>query len=87
MNRLGETVTKESLGGSKIHTRNGAVDDEASKRGRRLPEGAAVPVVSAVLGLVLSERGPVTDDPARAEESLVDAIPRDRRKVYKMRQF
>jgi acetyl-CoA carboxylase carboxyltransferase component len=85
VNRLGETVTKESLGGSKIHTRNGAVDDEASSeedaflRARRFLSY----LPSSVWGL--SERGPVTDDPARAEESLLDAIPRDRRKVYKMR--
>src|SRR6201999_629982 len=33
----------------------------------------------------LPARGPQTDDPARREESLFEAVPRDRRKVYRMR--
>jgi acetyl-CoA carboxylase carboxyltransferase component len=33
----------------------------------------------------VTPRGPRTDDPERREEFLFEAIPRDRRKVYKMR--
>jgi acetyl-CoA carboxylase carboxyltransferase component len=85
--RLGEDVDKETLGGSAIHTRNGTVDDEvateaeAFARARRflsyLPSSA-----DAVAGRV------PTDDPIdRREESLLHAIPRDRRKVYKVRDI
>jgi acetyl-CoA carboxylase carboxyltransferase component len=85
--RLGEDVDKESLGGSAIHTRNGVVDDEvateseAFARARRflsyLP--ASVDDVAPQL--------PTDDDPSRRDEALVDAIPRDRRKVYKVREI
>ena len=33
----------------------------------------------------LAPRGPLTDDPNRRDDWLIGAVPRDRRKVYKMR--
>ena len=33
----------------------------------------------------LPQRGPITDDPERKDENLLTIVPRDRRKVYKMR--
>ena len=36
VNRLGETVTKESLGGSEIHSKNGAIDDVAQNEAEAL---------------------------------------------------
>ncbi len=83
--RLGEDVDKESLGGSKIHTRNGAVDeevaseDEAFDRARRFLSY----LPSSVYGL--AERRQPSDDPKRRDETLLSIVPRDRRKVYKMR--
>jgi acetyl-CoA carboxylase carboxyltransferase component len=83
--RLGQALDKQALGGPEIQTRSGAVDavvdteDEAFAAARRfllyLPSSvhALPPVV------------PCEDDPQRAEESLLAAVPRDRRKVYKMR--
>jgi acetyl-CoA carboxylase carboxyltransferase component len=85
--RLGEQVDKESLGGSAIHTRTGAVDDavssesEAFARARRFL--SYLPASSWETPL----RGPVTDAPERREESLIFVIPRDRRKVYKVRKI
>ena len=83
--RVGQVVTKEELGGSSIHAKNGTVDDEvateleACARARRflsyLPASA----------YELSARGPDTDDPARRSDALLEAVPRDPRKVYKMR--
>ncbi|HVW28756.1 MAG TPA: carboxyl transferase domain-containing protein [Polyangiaceae bacterium] len=83
--RVGETVTKEELGGSAIHAKNGTIDDEvateveAFARARRflsyLPSNA----------FDAPPRGR-TDDPAnRTTELLLDAVPREDRRVYKMR--
>ncbi|WP_373087263.1 acyl-CoA carboxylase subunit beta [Sneathiella sp.] len=85
--RIGEKLTKNELGGSEIHTRNGAVDDEADS------EEEAFELARRFLSYLpssvfdLPERQPSEDDPARREEWLIDAIPRDPRKVYKMRKI
>ena len=83
--RTGETLSKEQLGGSAIHTRNGAIDEEVES------ELLAFRQVRTFLSYLpssiheLPPRGPVTDDPNRRDDWLIEAIPRDRRKVYKMR--
>ncbi len=85
--RLGEDVTKEELGGSWMHTRNGAVDDEVKT------EDEAFERVRQFLSYLppnvheLPPRGEQHDDPDRAEDFLIDIVPRDRRKVYKMRKI
>src|SRR5262249_48068879 len=85
--RAGQTVTKDELGGSDIHARAGAVDDvvaseaEAFARARRFLSYLPSSVYE------LSERVTPTDDAGRREAWLVDAIPRDRRKVYDMRKI
>lgn len=83
--RIGQTLDKQELGGWEIQTRSGGVDHaveteaEAFDCARRflsyLP--ASVHDVPPVL--------PATDDPNRRDEALAGAIPRDRRKVYRMR--
>jgi acetyl-CoA carboxylase carboxyltransferase component len=73
------------LGGWEIQTRCGAVDhavdseEEAFAATRRFLSYLPSSVQE------LPPRGPQTDDPARREEFLFEAIPRDRRKVYRMR--
>ena len=85
--RTGENLTKNELGGSEIHTRNGAVDDEAGS------EEEAFERVRRFLSYLppsvyeLPERIETGDDPNRSEDWLIDAIPRDSRKVYKMRKI
>ncbi len=77
-------VTKEELGASKIHTRNGAIDDEAGS------EAEAFDMARRFLSYLPSsvdELPPVTectDDPARSDEALLDIVPKDPRQVYKM---
>jgi acetyl-CoA carboxylase carboxyltransferase component len=77
-------VSKEELGASKIHTRNGAIDDEANS------EQEAFAMAKRFLSYLPSsvdELPPITDcddDPDRTEESLLSVIPKDPRKVYKM---
>ena len=83
--RLGQALDKQELGGADIQTRSGAIDtavdteDQAFECARRflsyLP--ASVHGLPPVL--------PNDDDPVRADESLMSAVPRERRKVYKMR--
>src|SRR5437016_5146221 len=83
--RLGETVDKEGLGGSHIHVRNGVVDDAVED------EGEAFARVRRFLSYLpasvhaLPPRAECDDDADRRDEWLVDAIPRDRRKPYKVR--
>ena len=88
VNRMGgEQVDKEDLGGSRIHTRNGAIDDEvrseeeAFERTRRFLSYLPSSVHE------LAQRGPCTDDPGRTDPGLGDVVPRDRRQVYKMRSI
>ncbi len=82
---LGEHVDKETLGGSHMHARNGVVDDEvesedeAFRRARRFL-GYLPSSVDA-----LPERQPCGDASDRMEDSLIEAIPRDARRSYKMR--
>ena len=82
---VGEDLDKEGLGGSKIHTRNGAIDEEVES------EEAAFARAKQFLSYLpqsvheLAPRGPLTDDPNRRDDWLIGAVPRDRRKVYKMR--
>ena len=85
--RLGEDVDKETLGGSGIHTRNGAVDDEVNGE----PEAFARTrrFLSYLPSSVddLPPRTVADDAPDRRDSSLMSAIPRDRRKVYKVRSI
>ena len=77
-------VSKEELGASKIHTRNGAIDDEARS------EAEAFDMAKRFLSYLPSsvdELPPLTtssDDPHRSDENLLDIVPKDPRKVYKM---
>ena len=81
---LGE-VSKEELGASSIHTRNGAIDDEAAS------EEEAFTMAKRFLSYLpnnvdeLPERAPCTDPTERREEFLLDVVPKNPRKVYKMR--
>ena len=89
--RIGQRLEKNELGGSHIHTRNGAVDDEvnseaeAFERARRFLSY----LPSSVYGLPprADNTGKDADDPARREEWLIEAIPRNRRQVYHIRNI
>jgi len=85
--RIGQNLTKEELGGAMIHARAGAVDDvveteeEAFNRAKRFLSYLPSSVHE------LPRRIPATDDSNRKEEFLLEAVPRDRRKVYDMRKI
>ena len=83
--RLGQKLTKNELGGWQIQLRAGAVDTavETEEDAFACAKRFLSYLPSSVYDL--PPRGPVNDDPERREEWLSDAIPRDPRKVYKMR--
>ena len=82
---LGEDVTKEALGGWEIHAKNGVVDDAVES------EAEAFAHVCRFLSYLpssiddLPPRISPADDPDRRDDSLIKAVPRERRRVYKMR--
>jgi len=84
---MGTLIDKNEMGGSQVHTRSGVIDNEAET------EDDAFEQVRRFLSYVpdsvfeLPPRVEPTDDPDRAEEALLDIIPRDRRKVYKSRRI
>ncbi len=81
----GEDVSKEQLGGSRVHARNGAVDLVAAS------EQEAFGLIRRFLSYLppsAYERPPVRpgQDPAgRRDEMLLSAVPRDRRQPYRIR--
>ncbi len=87
MARLGQTFTKEELGGAELQARAGAADDmveseaEAFARARRFLSYLPASVHE------LAERGARRDDPDRRDPWLIEAIPRERRKVYDPRRI
>lgn len=85
--RVAREVTKEELGGSKIHTRNGAIDDEVDSEAEAFEKTRQFLSYLPSSVHELPPRGPQDDDPDRADEMLLSIIPRDRRKVYKMRDI
>ncbi len=83
----GGTVSKEELGHARVHTSNGAIDDavaseaEAFERTRRflsyLPQNVSE----------LPPRATTGDDRQRTDPELLDIVPRDPRRTYKMRRI
>jgi len=85
--RLGQKLTKNELGGWEIQLKAGAVDDavdtedEAFARARRFLSYLPSSIDD------LPPRAPCADDPQRREPWLFEAIPHDTRKPYKMRRI
>ncbi len=78
-------VSKEELGHARIHTSNGAIDDVAKS------EAEAFAMARKFLSYLpsnvneLPPRSAATDNSARRDDTLASIVPRDARKVYKMR--
>jgi acetyl-CoA carboxylase carboxyltransferase component len=82
--KLGD-VSKEELGHARIHTRNGAIDDEVESEAEAFQRASTF---LSYLPTSVDELPPINepnDDPKRREEFLIDVVPKDPRKVYKMR--
>ncbi|MCA9501975.1 MAG: hypothetical protein KC616_02785 [Myxococcales bacterium] len=82
-----ENLTKEELGSAKIHGRNGMVDNVADD------EEDALRQVQQFLSYLPSHVGEappffdVGDRASRAEEALLEIVPRERRRAFKMRKL
>lgn len=78
---------KEELGHADIHTSNGAIDDvvdteqQAFDRAKRFLSYLPSSVEE------LAPRAEVHDDPERRDEALLSVVPREPRRVYKMRKI
>ena len=77
-------VSKEELGAAKIHTRNGAIDDEANSEAEAF---AMAKQFLSYLPSSVDELPPTVDcddSPDRTDDKLLSIVPRDPRKVYRM---
>ena len=83
--RVGQNLSKQELGGWEIQTRSGAVDHAVDSEEDAF--ACARRFLSYLPNSVheLSPKLQTDDDPDRRDESLMDAIPKDRHKVYKVR--
>lgn len=84
---LGHDLTKEELGGAKVHAKSGAIDNVAPDE-----EGALEQIrqfLSYMPQNVFADmpRGDQGDPTDRRDEALLDIIPKDRRKPFKMRKL
>ena len=81
----GDDLDKETLGGVGVHGRSGAVERVVAT------ESEAFELVGRFLGYLPPSVNQIPrptaseDDPERRDQSLLDAIPRNRRRVYKLR--
>ncbi|MFZ1909009.1 MAG: carboxyl transferase domain-containing protein [Burkholderiales bacterium] len=78
---------KNELGGSQIHTRNGAVDDEAASEDEAFARARRFLSYLPSSVYELAPHLQSDDDPLRREEWLIEAVPRDPKKVYPMRRI
>jgi acetyl-CoA carboxylase carboxyltransferase component len=85
--RTGRAVTKDELGGPDLHARSGAADDVVDSEEEAF---AATRRFLSYLPTSVWELPPRTacSDPVdRREQRLLDVVPKDRRKVYRMRDI
>ena len=85
--RLGESRSKQELGGWEIQTASGAVDDAVATEDEAF--AAARRFLSYMPGSVhdLPPRVRSWDDPHRRDEPLLAAVPRERKRAYHMRRI
>lgn len=84
---IGDTLDREQLGGSDVHTRNGVVDDEVGSEAEAF---AAARRFLSYLPCATDRLAARTacDDPAdRREDGLLAIVPRDAKQVYAMRRI
>ena len=83
--RIGQDYGKNELGGSQIHARNGTVDDEAATEADAFAKARRFLTYLPPSVYELPARTANEDDPQRSIEALIETVPRDKRKVYKIR--
>ncbi len=83
----GGTVPKEELGHARIHTSNGAIDDEVSSEAEAFERTRQFLSYLPTNVDELPPRLESSDDPDRRAEHLIDIVPRDPKRTYKMRDI
>jgi acetyl-CoA carboxylase carboxyltransferase component len=83
--QIGETLTKEALGGSDIHTRNGVCDDEVASEAEAFAAARRFLSYLPANANRLAARTPCNDPADRREEMLISIVPRADKQVYSMR--
>ncbi|MGB3804184.1 MAG: carboxyl transferase domain-containing protein [Sphingopyxis granuli] len=84
---IGDTLDREELGGSDVHTRNGVVDDEVASEAEAFARARRF---LSYLPSSIHDRAVRTKnrDPAgRREEALLSVVPREAKQVYSMRRI
>jgi len=85
--RMGQIYTKDELGGADLQARAGAVDDVVDSEAEAFARARSfLSYLPSAVG-ELPPRTEPQDDPARRDAWLLDAIPRERRKVYDARKI
>ena len=80
--KIGEKVTKEELGGSEVHGSNGVIDDVAEN------ETEAMEMAKTFLSFMpssihyLPKKEITKDDPLRKDDFLLSIIPKNKRESY-----
>lgn len=82
---LGVSLSKEELGGWKVHTRSGIVDNVAESEEDALAQMRQFISYLPQNIWQLAERQAPADDPNRADEELLNIVPRDGRMPFEMR--
>ncbi|MBT7369516.1 MAG: propionyl-CoA carboxylase, partial [Gammaproteobacteria bacterium] len=82
---LGVSLTKEELGGWRIHTRSGIVDNVADSEPEALEQARCFLSYLPQNVWQLSDRRDCSDNPGRADEALINIVPRDGRVPFEMR--
>ncbi len=85
VNRLGETVTKESLGGSEIHGKNGVIDEVADSETDALAKARKFLSYLPSSTYEIPKRIKNNDPIDRKDNWLISAIPKNRRHSYEIR--
>ncbi|MBI4081983.1 MAG: propionyl-CoA carboxylase [Candidatus Lambdaproteobacteria bacterium] len=85
---VGQELTKEELGGYLIHTRgSGLIDNEAESEQDAFAQARRFLSYLPQNVHQLPPALPSDDDPGRREEALLSIVPRERRRVYRMRRI
>ncbi|HEX7775276.1 MAG TPA: carboxyl transferase domain-containing protein, partial [Parvibaculum sp.] len=84
---LGETLTKEELGGPDVHAKSGVVDNVVADEEEALAEIARFLSYLPDNVWSLPPRIEATDDRNRMDEALLAIVPKDRRKPFAMRKI
>jgi len=83
---MGEKLTKDELGGAQVHTKNGTVDNASEDEADAL---AQIRRFLTYMPANVWELAPIAacDDPVeRADDALLDIVPRERRRAFDMRR-